>query len=130
MFKANGKLIYDNDKRRCIVTVDDGIGRFYRALIPKSQRWLKPRYDVHITVVRTGIETVSDDLWGYGDGMDISFTYDPYIWIGYKYIYLDAHSTDLEEVRESLGLPRLRMPHPSMTEARKCFHITIANMKF
>jgi len=130
MFKANGKLVYDNKKRRAIVLVDDGIARFYRALVPKSQRWLKPKYHTHITVVRTGVEKVSDDLWGYGDGMDIEFSYDPYVWIGKVYIYLDIYSKDIEKVRENLGLPRLRIPHPSMTEARNCFHVTIANMKF
>jgi len=130
MYESIGKLTYDNEKRRAVVLVDDGIARFYRSLIPKSQKWLTPKYRTHITVVRTGIETVSDDLWGYGDGMEIPFTYDPHVWIGKKYIYLDAYSTELEDVRESLGLSRIRMPNPSITDARKCFHITIANMKF
>jgi hypothetical protein len=130
MFSSSGKLTYDHDKRRCIVLVDDGIAQFYRSLIPKSQKWMKPMYRTHITVVRTGKETVSDNLWGYGDGMTVNFTYDPYVWIGKVYIYLDAYSDDLKKVRVNLGLSPLRMPHPSMTDARECFHITIANMKF
>ncbi len=129
MFTTTGKLTYDHDLRRCVVPIDDGIARFYRALIPKSQKWLRPKYAAHITVVRTGLETVADDVWGYGEGMDITFTYDPYVWIGYKYIFLDVHSKDLEDVRENLGLDRLRIPHPAY-ECRPCFHTTIANMKF
>jgi len=87
-------------------------------------------YPAHITVVRTGKETVCDSLWGYGEGMEVTFSYSPYIWIGKRYIWLDAYSEDLKDVRVNMGLSPLRMPHPSMTEARQCFHITIANMKF
>ena len=127
MFKSVGKLVYS--PRRCVVEIDDGIARFYRALIPKSQKWLKPMYDPPITVVRTGIESVDESLWGYMDGSNIDFKYDPYIWIGRKYIWLDAFSKELEEVRENLGLPKQRMPHPLGMD-HSCFHITIANMKF
>ena len=129
MFKSIGKLNYDNKKRRCVLLIDEGIAEFYRALIPKAQSWQRPRYRSHITVVRTGIENVSDKLWGYGKGMKIPFTYDPYIWIDHKYIFLDAFSPELEDVRENLGLPRQRMPHPKGMDY-SCFHITIANMKF
>jgi hypothetical protein len=127
MFKSVGKLVYS--PKRCVVEVDDDIARFYRALIPKSKKWLKPMYATHITVVRTGIESVDPSLWGYMDGVEIPFTYDPYIWIARKYIWLDAFSSELEGIRENLGLPRHRMPHPLGMDV-SCFHITIANMKF
>jgi len=129
MYKSTGKLIYDNDKRRCVMLIDNEIAEYYRTFIPKSQKWMRPRYRPHITIARTGIEKVSNHLWGYGSGMKIQFTYDPYIWIGRKYIFLDAFSTELEDVRAKLGLSRQRMPHPFGMDY-SCFHITIANMKF
>ena len=129
MFKSTGKLVYDNKKRRCVLLVDRGIAEFYRALIPKAQPWQIPMYPTHITVARTGIEKVSDKLWGYGSGRRVHFTYDPYVWIGKTYIFLDAFSSELEDIRENLGLPRQRMPHP-VAKDYYCFHLTIANLKF
>ena len=130
MFHSSGKLVYSDDGRRVVVEVDPEIARYYRSLIPKSIKWQVPLYTPHITVVRTGLEGIYDkSLWGHCNGEVIRFNYDPYICIGNKYIWLDAHSSRLTEIRGDLGLPRKRIPHPLGTGV-PCFHITIANMKF
>jgi hypothetical protein len=126
MFKSFGKLIYSNG--RCIVQVGNGLSDFYRSLIPKHIKYNRPRYPAHITVVRTGIETAKLSEWGYKHNKTLKFTYDPYVWIGKKYIFLDSFCEELEEVRDRLGLPRHRIPHP-LGMNYSCFHITLANRK-
>jgi hypothetical protein len=128
MYKSTGQLEYKG--RRAVLNIDPEIARFYRSFIPKSIKNQKPMYPAHITIVRTGIEVLSDmSLWGHRHGETLEFSYDPNICIGYKYIWLDAHSSELEGVRAFLGLEKQRMPHP-LGKEHPCFHITIANMKF
>jgi hypothetical protein len=123
--KSYGHLVYDGSK--CIVSINNDFSRFYRSLLPKSLKFNTTRYPSHITVVRGGVETVDSNLWGYSSGERIEFEYDPYIHIGYRYIFLDVFSDHLKEIRKHLGLTELRS-HPIYGNY-SCFHITIANTK-
>jgi len=128
MFKTTGKLHYDS-VGKVVLSCDTEIANYYRSLIPKHIRHMGQRYPAHITVVRSGRETVKNPkAWGRHEGEMIEFEYDPYVKIGKVYIWLDAYSDRLKEIREELGLESNRIHYPTQS-LYLSFHITIANKK-
>jgi len=108
---------------RMIAEVDQELSEYYRSLIPKYYNVKPQRYKCHITIVRTGIETPTNmEFWGKYQDQKISFSYSPIIQNDGTYFWLDAYSSDIEKIREELGLPKYR-------KDRKEYHITIANIK-
>lgn len=132
LISSIGRIKYSKKPSiRVVLDIDPELARFYRSLVPKHISHQKPKYKPHITIVRTGIETITKwDSWGLYDGAEIEFSYDPCVQIGRKYIFLDVYSNKLGEIREALGLPRFRIPHQSVKTTKQCYHVTIANFKF
>lgn len=131
LFKAKGVLKYEigNSGYKLIVDrVDPGISLFYRSLIPKWFRTQPQKYPPHISVVRK--ETPKNlKAWGKYEGQVIEFFYDPYIWNGTQYWWLNCFSKELEDIRTELGLENKIWdidPEPGYS---KCFHMSIANSK-
>jgi len=125
--EAKGRLKYC-DNHKLIVEIDNDFASYYRSLIPK---WVakpnKQRYDTHITVIRNEIPT-NLECWLKYNGKEIIFTYSPDIQTDGVYFWLNVYSTELEEIREELGLEKSSewSRPPDNTE---CFHITIGNLK-
>lgn len=121
LLESTGTLHY-GPGIRAIVTVDRGIVKFYKALIPKYFNVERQRYEAHITVVRLNVE-VPPYMAAFGkyEGEEIKFHYDNQVYFDKKYFYLKAYSERIGEIREELGLSKYRM--------NDCYHITIGNTK-
>lgn len=127
MFTSIGTLVYSQDPYKLIVNVDDGIGDYYRSLIPKAWQVKKPMYPSHISTVRN--EAPKNMMaWNKYQGMNISFEYDGIIYNDEVYFWLNAYSPKLEEIRLELGLSNLSQFTRSPDGKHK-FHITIGNTK-
>jgi hypothetical protein len=121
MINSSGILHYGPDIR-AIVTVDQSIVSFYKALIPKYYNVERQRYNAHITVIRFGIEIPKYMAYfGKYEGEEINFEYDTQIRFDGKYYYLQVYSKRIENIRLELGLPKFRRDN--------CYHITIGNNK-
>ena len=130
LFKSTGVLRYSDDFRLAL-EVDQGISDFYRSLLPKSVERNKPRWPAHITVVRQEKEKpVHTQYWRKYDNQSVDFYYSPIVHEGKVYYWLNAFCTDLEQIRAELGLPVVSQYTLPPEGFKKCFHITIANMKF
>jgi len=122
LFETTGVLDYGSDSYS-VLNLDQEIGRLYCYFIPKHIYWNPPMWQSHVTVTRTGMETITNrKAWGKYSGHKFKIQYSPCIMFGATYIWLPAFSKDLEEIRLELGLPR----HFNSFQQ---FHITIANMK-
>lgn len=105
-----------------IAYVDKGLGDYYYALCPKYWYLQRPKTPPHITVVRKDIEIPSYDNWGFHDGDEIYFNYEPIVWRDELYAWIDVYSDEIGNLREVLGLPRIR-------KGFTCYHLTIGNFK-
>lgn len=109
------------------VEVDPGIVELARALVPKSVRLRRTRYEPHITVVRN--EAVpKPGKWSLYEGIITTFEYDPYVYNDDTYYWLRVYCPLLTDIRRELGLP------PSSQWSRapdgfESFHVTIGNLK-
>jgi hypothetical protein len=126
------------DSYKLTLTVDPGIVKFYRSLIPKSIKHNQPLHDPHISIIR---KEIPPDLtaWERYEGEEVEFFYSPIICPlpGTEesvYLWLNAYCLRLEAIRDELGF-NLQPPHPSHSVypppppyTRK-WHITIANKK-
>ena len=137
MQQSTGKIRYGNN--HAVLDLDSKnwreMYRYYRALVPKYLRMQPQMYDPHITFVRGYkglgdeaelIEPIDPDLkkefWGKYEGEVVPFEYDPELKTDGTMWWLDAFSKRLEDIREELGLSKMREPYDS-------FHITIGNAK-
>lgn len=132
MHESIGVLRYSVDERHDVghklhVEIDEGIGVLYRTLTPKSVRLQKPRYPMHISVVRKEV-VPRLDLWGKYEGQAVRFRYDPQAYNDETYYWLRVHCPILMHVRRELGLSSLsdlaRPPDMAL-----CFHCTFGNTK-
>jgi hypothetical protein len=128
VFQSTGTLRYSADYR-LVVEVCDGLAAYYRSMIPKCYPVQRPRWDAHITVVRSMKETPPiTALWGKYEGETVTFNYEPEIRIDKTYYWLNVWCDRLAKIRTELGLPpksRWTMP----PDAHECFHVTVANRK-
>lgn len=115
----NGKAKVKVYKTYIVAYVDNQLTEYYRSLIPKALYVNGQRYQAHITIIRADVEPVPDKASIY-DGKYINYQYDSTIFTCGTYYWLNAHSKDIEDIREDLGLPRIKYD---------TFHITIGNCK-
>lgn len=131
LFESEGFLKYSFEEEygyKLIVEVDQGVSDFYRSLIPKWVETNRQKYPAHISVVRNEVPLILDN-WGKYQGKAVQFTYSNYICNGTVYWWLNAFSSELEDIRLELGLEissKYTLPPEGYL---KCFHITLANMK-
>lgn len=115
---------------RLVIDIDPEFGKYYRALIPKWFKVNKPKWPIHITIVR-GIYEQPNNLnnWNKYQGQEIKFKYEPIIYMDKKYYWLNIWCIELENIREELGLPNISKWTLPPSGFKKCFHMTIANKK-
>lgn len=131
LYKTKGILEYGNNWR-LTVNVDQELTNYYRSLIPKWMDVQRPRWPAHITVVREGLEIpVHKEFWNKYNNKTIDFLYEPKVFHGEVYYWLNIYCLELEDIRSELGLSR----HSKYTEPperfrfKYTFHCTIANKK-
>lgn len=84
-------------------------------------------YSSHISTVRN--ETpLNLSVWRKYHQQEISFDYEPFIYNGTVYYWLNAYSKNLEDIRLELGLPNTS-EFTRSPDGRHKFHITIGNLK-
>ena len=132
MYESTGVLRYsgiESDERKLHVEVDEGIGTLYRVLTPKTVRLKKPRYPMHISVIRKELIPSSKlDLWGKYEGQSVRFQYDPQPYNDETYYWLRVFCPILMHVRRELGLTSLSdLARPPDMAA--CLHTTFGNLK-
>lgn len=127
MFTSIGTLVYSVNPYKLIVDVDNEIGNYYRSLIPKYLQVRKPMYSSHISIVRNEVPS-NLNMWGKYQGTQVSFEYEPFIYSGELYYWLNAYSSILEDVRIELGLSNLS-EYTKSPDGKHKFHITIGNLK-
>lgn len=129
LFEETGTLKYGKTKR-LVIEVPQGLADYYRSLIPKWKQVNKQAFPAHITVIRAGKEfPTNKEVWGKHEGKEVAFSYEPHVYEGTVYYWLNCFCTELEEIRKELGLPvtsEYTLPPEGFV---KCFHCTIGNKK-
>lgn len=120
MFKGVARLEYYTNY--AIAWTDRQIGEYYYSLLPKYLHVQRQKEHSHITVCRKDIETPDYTYWRYREREVIEFTYDGILYHDDLYVWLDVYSEEIGEIREMLGLSRMR-------DGFDCYHLTIANLK-
>lgn len=119
-----------SDKWWLVLDCDPEIGRYYRLLYRNA--WFngchrgvykcgRPAWKEHVTVIRD--EEPPDEkkqLWELRAGEEIEFQYEAKLCTGPIYIWLRVWSNDLDDIRETLGLPR----QPAVP-----YHLTIGSLR-
>lgn len=109
------------EERKCSLEIDRDFLNYYYSLIPKYIKVNKPKYNPHITIVRTKYEEIQQN-YGLWDGMRIPFLYLPLMRQDKLYFWLDCFSLHIGLLRGHLGLSWFRNNFNS-------YHCTIANFK-
>lgn len=129
LYEETGHLRYGRTKR-LVVEVPQGLADYYRSLIPKWKQVNKQAFSAHITVVRAGKEfPTNKEVWKKYEGEEITFSYEPHVYEGTVYYWLNCFCTRLEEIRRELGLSvtsEYTLPPEGFV---KCFHCTLGNKK-
>lgn len=126
MFNSVGILIYSRPYK-LILKVDEELGNFYRSLIPKYLNVKKQMHSFHITIIRN--ETpLNFNFWEKYQNRYINFEYDPYIYNGIVYYWLNIFSPILENIRTELGLST-SSEYSRSPDGLCNFHITLGNIK-
>lgn len=131
--EAVGVLHYTEDAqgKRLVVDADPDLAAFYRALMPETMSWVKPRWPPHITVVRAGKDIpIHLEHWGKYEGEEVTFIYGNDMHLDKTYYWLNVWCDRLPEIREELGLPSKSRWTLPPSGGHQCFHMTIANKKF
>lgn len=129
MFKCTGILEYSENPYKLIVKVPFDIVNYYHFQI---SQWAhvdlnRQRYAPHISVVRKEIPK-NLSVWRKYHGKRVGFEYDHVVYNDQTYFWLNAFSSDLETVRNELGLTRVSKLTQS-PDGKHRFHITIGNLK-
>ena len=127
LFKSTGKLHYGETK--LVVEIDQGLSEYYFSLVPKYVKLNPQRYGAHISVVRKEVPPKME-YWKKYQDEPIEFFYDPFIFNGTVYYWMNAFSSRLEEVRHELGLPVSSEYTRPPGGFFKCFHMTLGNTKW
>lgn len=123
LIETKGLFVCSPNQKIGRVLLDQGIGYMYRWLIPRYKKVCIPRHPFHLTVIRYFEEDqVRDDVWGKHHGMVINVQYEDQIQEDDTYYWLNAYSEQVGDIREELGLPRIR-------DGFNCYHLTIGNKK-
>lgn len=131
LYDSIGVLRYDRTPSygfRLVMEIDPGINLLYKALIPKYKNVTGQRYSPHVSIVRKE-RPANLKAWGLYEGRKVRFKYSPDVHTDGIYWWLNVYSSQLEAIREELGLP----VHSKITEPpgqfKRCFHTTIGNNK-
>jgi hypothetical protein len=132
LIKSEGVLRYHRGEQgsyKLELRICNGIGMFYRSLIPKWYTVRRQKYDQHISVVRKEVPK-NLELWGKYEGERVEFYYDPEdICTDGNYWWINCYSLRLEEIRRELGLkPKWSLREPPRPFGAT-FHTTIGNQK-
>lgn len=128
LFPSSGLLTYSNRPYRLVLEIDQSISDFYRSLVPKCKRLNRQKYSAHISVVRNEVPP-NLNLWEKYHHQSVSFEYQSFIYNDNVYYWLNAFSTQLEEIRLELGLS-VSSPYTLPLDGfNKCFHSTLGNSK-
>jgi len=127
LFKSTGKLHYEDNK--LVVETDRELARYYFSLVPKYVKLNPQRYAPHISVVRKEVPAKMEH-WKKYEGESVEFLYEPHVFHGDVYYWLNTFSTRLEEIRLELGLPVSSEYTRPPGGFFKCFHMTIGNTKW
>src|SRR5665213_2976451 len=132
MFISSGTLLYlpwqEGSSQKLILQIDQGLSDYYRALCPSYLRLNPQRYPAHISIVRNEVPPLREN-WNKHQGKLIEFSYDPFVYNGTIYYWLNVFSTQLEELRLELGLEVSSIYTKPPDGYFKCFHTTIGNNK-
>lgn len=126
LYISYGTVHYEKDK--LIVEVDSQLAKYYYDFVPKYIRINKQRYDAHISVVRNEIPPKLE-YWNKYEGEIVEFFYEPYVYNGEVYYWLNVFCNRLEEIRAELGLEVSSEYTRPPGAFIKCFHITVGNTK-
>ena len=125
MFQTEGIIRYYNNW--CMAWVDDGVAKYYRALLPQACYIRPPMRPAHVSIVRL-FETVPDrSKWSKYKGQSIVVEYEPGVQTNGIYYWLDCWSDEIGFIRRSLGLGTFR--ENDGFSSFNCYHITIGNVK-
>ena len=125
MFVTDGIIQYRENS--VVAWVDNSIGEYYRALLPKAWGVKPPKEKTHVSIVRV-FERPSRKTWGMYDGLSICITYYPSIQTDGIYFWLDCDSDEIGFLRRTLLLSTFRNDNPQY-KLYENYHITIANTK-
>jgi hypothetical protein len=128
MFASTGYLRYFKEPLlKVILEIDQEISDYYRSFVPKYIKLQRQMYPAHVSVVRKEMPKNMEN-WCKYDGKLFNFEYEGFIFNDEKYYWLNVFSTELENVREELGLEKVsditRSP-----DGKHRFHTTIGNVK-
>lgn len=127
MVQGEGVLRYRTEIGfRLVVDIDPAITAFYRALVPKTVRLNRQKFDPHITVLREDA-LPKPAAWRAYEGERILFEYIPEIRVGDVFFWLEVYSERLGDIREELGLSRMG-PGARPPDEKDCFHTTLGNL--
>lgn len=133
MYSSKGIINYrsDNSGLNVILSIDQEIAKYYRALLPKALRqYLRPQlHNTHISVVRKEPIIPNVDNWGKSQDKEIEFFYNGTVRNSERYFWIDAWSLGLEEIRKDLGLSLHSKFVKPADGFNHTFHFTIGNVK-
>ena len=129
LFTAKGKLRYGSEGK-VVVEIQQELADYYRSMIPPWRTVNRQMWPAHITIVRSGKERPTKmEHWGKYDQEEIEFSYEPHVYEGTVYYWLNCFCVRLEEIRSELGLPVVSEYTLPPEGFIKCFHCTIGNKK-
>lgn len=106
---------------------DDGLDKYYRALLPKAWGVCPPMRPAHVSIVRLFEAVPNREAWGKFEGQSLLIDYYPEVQTDGTYYWLDCFSDEIGCVRRSLGLSSFR--ENDGFSNFNCYHVTIGNTK-
>jgi hypothetical protein len=123
--------INDDGERWIVAFTDPSISCYYHSLIPKCMNVQRQATPAHITIYRPEYEQIQDlKNWGRFNRKKVNFYYEPIIRCGKQYFWVNAFSTEMEDIRRELGLSVEARYHTPPVGFNMFFHITIGNIKY
>ena len=123
MFEIEGIIQYYENS--VMAWVDNGLGQYYRSLLPKAWGVKPPKAKSHVSIVRV-FEKPDKSKWGLYNGSTIRVVYYPSVHTDGVYFWLDCDSDEIGFIRRSLLLSTFRNTE---SQYDLCYHITIGNSK-
>ena len=123
MFKISGTIKYYNTW--VLAEIDEDLGPYYRALLPKAWYVNPPMAKPHVSIVRI-FEEPDRKNWRKYDNLSLIIDVFPGVQTDGTYFWLDCLSDEVGFVRRSLGLKTFRQDEWS---DYNCYHVTIGNVK-
>lgn len=113
---------------KLVIKAEQAIADAYYALIPKYKNVQRQMYPAHVSAIRRQ-PTVDLKHWGKYQDELVIFYYSDNIRFGTVYYWLDVFSQRLDEIRIELGLSVEEHFTPPPEGFKKCYHLTLGNIK-